>query len=123
MVESFLRRAAARTLAAAGLSCASSALAQTIYFADISVNPDSIRRIGLDGSGLAPVLEVGSGLLSVDVDTVAGKIYYSQWLGSTIRRCNLNGSGDEEVTSGGLIDYPAVVRVNRVSGWVMWGDQ
>ena len=88
MVSSSVRRAIALTLAAAGLSCAPSALAQTIYFTDIQVNPGSIRKVNIDGSGLAPVLEVGDGLLSLDVDTVANKIYYSMWLGSTIRRCN-----------------------------------
>src|SRR5205823_500105 len=89
----------------------------------ISVNPDAIRKLDPSVGFPQTVLEVGSGLLSIDVDTAAGKIYYGQWTGPTIRRCNLDGTGDEQVTIGNIMQYPALVRVNPPANKILWGDQ
>jgi len=106
----------------AGLA-AGAAEAQTIYFADIYPGAASvIRKVNVDGSGLADVLDTIDGaLLGLDVDPAAGKIYYCEGVNGRIRRVNLDGTGDGPFLDG--LQYPSVVRVNPAGAYVVFGDQ
>jgi DNA-binding beta-propeller fold protein YncE len=102
------------------------ARAGDIYFADIFV-PDiqtdgSIRRIGTDGTGLTTLVVTGRGLRSLDVDPVAGKIYWTDVDNFVIRRSDLDGGDIEDVVNSGLV-FPAAIDVVPALGKMYWLDQ
>ncbi|HZW10001.1 MAG TPA: GC-type dockerin domain-anchored protein [Phycisphaerales bacterium] len=102
------------------------ALAGDIYFVDIFV-PDiqvdgSIRRIGTDGTGLTTLVETGRGLRSLDVDPIAGKIYWTDVDNFVIRRSDLDGGNIEDVVNSGLI-FPAAIDVVPSLDKMYWLDQ
>jgi uncharacterized protein YjbI with pentapeptide repeats len=109
----------------AALAVALPLRAGTIYYADI-FNPDFeagfVRRVDTDGGNLQTLVEVGGGLRSLDVDTLHGKIYWTDVNNFVIRRANLDGSNMEDVITSGLA-FPSAIRVDAVGGKIYWGDQ
>jgi len=62
-----------------------------------------IRRANLNGTGLVTLVDDGSqgqALLGIAVDTLHGKIYWTDYSGGRIRRADLDGSGVVDVLSG-----------------------
>lgn len=108
-----------------GLIASAVAPAGTIYFADLYL-PDfesgSIRRVGTDGSGLVTLVDVGGGLLGVEVDQVAEKLYWSDSRNFVIRRGNLDGSDATDFVSSGLA-FPSAMFIDPPNGRLYWGDQ
>lgn len=122
-----MQPACTRALCALVLSVASAAGAEgDIYFADIFV-PDiqfdgSIRRVSTDGSGLTTLVVTGRGLRALDVDTVAGKIYWTDVDNYVIRRSDLDGGNVEDVVTSGLV-FPSAIDVVPDLGKMYWLDQ
>jgi hypothetical protein len=118
-----------RTLHAALLASMLAAMpapADDIYFADLFV-PDiqfdgSIRRVGTDGTGLTTLLFTGRGLRSLDVDPIAGKIYWTDADNYLIARCDLDGGNPENVITEGLV-FPSAIDVVPSLDKMYWLDQ
>lgn len=108
----------AATISTAGAS------ADTIYFVDIvpGFSDGSIRTIDTDGSGLDTVLTTGSGVRSLDLDPVDGKIYWTEVNTPSINRVNIDGSDPETIFSF-EVEFPSAIAVDHGSGRVYWGDQ
>lgn len=76
-------------------------LAGMIYFIEGSVGNLTIQRAGLDGSGIQEVTPDGYdggpiGSQAIDIDPFEKKMYFiDSAAGSTVRRANLDGSGEE----------------------------
>ena len=112
--------------AAAGLLVAAmTALshAQQIYFADVfnpTFDDGFIKRVNADGSGLVTVHPIGGGLRGLAIHD--DKMYWCDVNNFVIRRANLDGSGQEDVITSGLV-FPAVIKTEPVGGHFYWGDQ
>ncbi|HEY3245300.1 MAG TPA: hypothetical protein VGM03_18315, partial [Phycisphaerae bacterium] len=116
----------ARALAlGAALATSGSLRAGTIYYVDL-FNPDfdagSIKQTNTDGSFVNPIVDVGGGLRSLDVDTLHGKVYWTDVNNFVIRRANLDGSNIQDLITSGL-EFPSAIRVDGAGGKFYWGDQ
>ncbi len=113
-------------LAAAAILATTAANAQeTIYYADIfypTFSHGYLRKVNTDGTGLQTLVNTGDGLRGVAVDRVAGKIYWTDVNDDAIRRCNLNGSGTEDLVTVGL-EFPMAIDLNPLNRKLYWGDQ
>ena len=97
----------------------------TLYFSDIfkpSFSDGYIRQVDTDGTGLDTILDVGGGLRAIDLDVAAGKIYWTDVDNDVIGRCNLDGSGAEDVITTGLL-FPQGIALNPPADTLYWGDQ
>lgn len=89
------------TVAAVALDVAHS----HIYFADANTNSDYIGRAGLDDTGFTvlydntPGVFGTSGFFDMKMDLSAGRIYWTDELVHQVRRCSLDGTGMETVTT------------------------
>lgn len=74
-----------------------------IYFADANTNSDYIGRANLDDSGFTllydntPAVFGTSGLFDMKLDLEGGKLYWTDELAKTVRKCDLDGSGMETI--------------------------
>lgn len=99
-------------------------LGQQIYFADVfnpTFDDGFIKRVNADGSGLQTAHTVGGGLRGLALDD-AGKMYWCDVNNFVIRRANLDGSGQEDLVTSGLV-FPAVIKTELTGGHIYWGDQ
>jgi len=84
-----------------------------IYFTD---NQTAIRRANLDGTNVELVTTTftrgGTGPTTIDVDTVANKIYYGVGNGSRIDRMNFDGTGLENLFTGTSLNDIRVDEIN-----------
>jgi low density lipoprotein receptor-related protein 5/6 len=91
-----------------------------IYFID----NDNIKRANLDGSDVEQVVS-GTFVSWIDLDTIAGKVYWSEQPtgDERIKRVNLDGSNVETLLTpeGGLF-LPANVAVDAMAGMLYWSD-
>jgi DNA-binding beta-propeller fold protein YncE len=115
---------AATIVASAFLSAAWANADATLYYSDI-FNPDpsfgSVNRVATDGSGLTSLVDTGGGLRGLDVDPAGGKIYWADVNNFVIRRANLDGTGQEDLITGGL-EFPMNVSVDPAANKLYWGD-
>lgn len=100
------------------------AAADTLYFADIDLQTGlgQVRRVETDGSGLATLVDVGSGLRGLAVDLVGKKLYWSNVYDETISRANLDGSTQEVIVDSGL-SWPRCLAIDLGKSELIWGDQ
>jgi DNA-binding beta-propeller fold protein YncE len=98
--------------------------ADTIYFVDIvpGFSDGSIRRINTDGSGLDTVLTTGSGVRSLDLDPIAGNIYWTDTNTPSINRVGVDGSDPVTIFTF-AVEFPSAIAVDPEGGRVYWGDQ
>jgi HYR domain/Low-density lipoprotein receptor repeat class B len=97
--------------------------AAKIYWAQSSViGPQPIRRANVDGTGFEDLIS-GAGVSGHDVelDTIHGKIYWTDPSGRRIGRANLDGSGVETVIGTGL-SAPKALAIDPTGGRIYWGD-
>ena len=59
--------------------------------------------------------------VGIDLDTVAGKLYWTDLLTGTIHRANLDGTSVETIVSVGLLD-PSYIDVDVTLGKIFWTD-
>jgi low density lipoprotein receptor-related protein 5/6 len=100
------------------------ASAQQIYFADVfnpTFDDGFIKRVNADGSDLVTLHTVGGGLRGLALDG-AGKMYWCDVNNFVIRRANLDGTGQQDLITSGLV-FPAVIKTEPVGGHIYWGDQ
>ncbi|KAK7925154.1 hypothetical protein WMY93_007464 [Mugilogobius chulae] len=87
-------------------------------------NRVSVRRISLDTDDHTdvhvPIPELHN-VISLDYDSVDGKLYYTDVMLDVIRRANLDGSGMETVISSGLTTTDGLA-VDWVSRNIYWTD-
>ncbi|KAJ8299613.1 hypothetical protein KUTeg_023673 [Tegillarca granosa] len=83
-----------------------------------------IRKISLEASYFADVKVPLTGLrnaIAIDVDSIRGKIYWTDTILDKIMRSNLDGSEMEDVIGAGL-DTPDGLAVDEVGNKVYWTD-
>lgn len=86
----------------------------------------AIRRANLDGTGVETVLSTGDASGAVAIDPSGGKLYWTTAFGPTLAnpricRANLNGSGQENIVTNGLV-LPVGVALDTLHGKVYWTD-
>jgi DNA-binding beta-propeller fold protein YncE len=85
--------------------------------------PGAIARARLDGSGLETIVGGLSEPRGIAVDSVAGKLYWTDDLlqtGGLIRRANLDGSHPEDVVTG--LKSPRGIALDAKTGHIYWAD-
>jgi hypothetical protein len=103
---------------------AAPAVADDVYFSDLfnpTMEDGFIRRSNTDGADPVVLAAPGGGLLSLQVDRAAGKMYWGDWTAGAIRRANLDGSDQEDLVTG--LPYGSVLRLDLPNGKLYWGDQ
>jgi DNA-binding beta-propeller fold protein YncE len=98
---------------------------ETLYYADIfypTFSHGYLRKVNTDGTGLQTLVNTGDGLRGVAVDRAAGKIYWTDVNADAIWRCNLNGTGVEDLVTAGL-EFPMAIDLNPLNRKLYWGDQ
>ncbi len=106
------------------LTTAGARAQETIYFADIfypTFSHGYIRKVNTQGAGLQTLVNTQDGLRGITVDRRAGKIYWTDVNDGAIRRCNLNGSGQEDIVTTGL-EFPMAIDLNPLNRTLYWGD-
>jgi DNA-binding beta-propeller fold protein YncE len=71
-----------------------------------------IDSANLDGSGVERILSTGGAILGLDIDSEAGKIYWTNAISRSIHRADLDGSNIEDLVTSGLrwpVDISVVV--------------
>jgi hypothetical protein len=98
---------------------ASASSIEKIYFGD--TGHDKIRRCNLNGTVVEELVTTGLGAVgSIVVDRTGGKMYWTDWTGSTIKRANLDGSGVEILVSG--LGGPYGIALDTGSGKMYWTE-
>lgn len=104
-------------------------LAQFLYFADVDIvnatadpNRNAIRVLDLSTNEVQTVISTGDGVRGLDVDPVAGKVYWTDVNNFVIRRAGLNGAGQVDLITSGLA-FPSALRLDVAGGRFYWGDQ
>lgn len=86
-----------------------------------SNSPFVIRRANLDGSANELLLDLGPSQVNwIDLDVTNGHIYYTDANFGTIRRCNLDGTNDQECLGGR--SAPHGIAVDPDTGRVYWAE-
>ena len=89
-----------------------------LYFTDVSTSV--IARSNLDGSGKVNLISGGIDADDIDIDSVAGKMYWPDG-DTSIRRANLDGSNIETVLDG--LPSPYGLALDVAGGKVYWTNQ
>jgi N-acetylneuraminic acid mutarotase len=96
-------------------------VAGEIYF----TNPGAgkIQRVATNGSGLVDVLTDLPQVIGLAVDTIAGRIYWSEYrdLTGVLKCANLDGSNVQTVASS--LRYPSALVLDSAAGWIYWAEQ
>ncbi|MFQ5463095.1 MAG: hypothetical protein ACE5E5_10780 [Phycisphaerae bacterium] len=99
-----------------------SAAAQKIYWVNGGFGSASIQRADLDGSHVETIPVPGvTFLFGIDIDSSAGKMYWSDAGTGKVQRANLDGSGLEDVAT--LINFPTGIAVDADGGKVYWANE
>ena len=97
---------------------ASAAAPDKIYFIDIG----KVHRANLDGSGVEAIVTGLTEPYGIDVDTSAGKIYWTDIAAKKIQRANLDGTGLEDLVTIGL-SAPTFIALDTAAGKMYWTDR
>ncbi len=94
-----------------------------LYWVDVQT--DELRRINLDGTGNEQLAlqadgTAATGMRSVAVDDVNGKVYWVNNNSDQIWRANLDGSSPEQILSG--IAWPMGIAVDAAGEKIYWFD-
>ena len=106
------------------LAAASPASAeQKIYWSD-QVFPPGIKKSNVDGSNVEIVMQQSvpnGGAVGLELDAVAGKIYWTDVKNLAIKRANRDGSSVETLVSG--LGNPGGIALDLTNGKVYWTDR
>jgi hypothetical protein len=83
---------------------------------------NSIRRHNLDGSGLETVYQTSTGIVGLAIDSLHGRMYFTNTNTNSIQRANLDGSEVETIVSFDVNVDLEDIEVDPVGGKLFWTD-
>ena len=95
---------------------------QKIYWSDASF-PPSIQKSDLDGSNVETVIEQSApagGIGGVALDAAAGKVYWTDYKNSAIKRVDRDGANIETLISG--LSAPRGIALDLTNSKIYWTD-
>ena len=96
-----------------------------LFFTDVfspTYSDGLIERMNSDGKGLKSLVPIGDGARGIAVDSVNGKIFWSDVDRHVISKANLDGKNQKDIVTTGL-DFPLDVDIDIKSKKIYWSDQ
>lgn len=107
-------------LGAGGYGLALDPVGRKLYWPESGAG---IRRANLDGTGVETVFTLDSNTFrSIAVDTVHGKLYFTDTTADVIRRTNLDGSSPEVLWSSSEVTFNGHIALDVAAGKMYWTD-
>ena len=87
-----------------------------LYWSDFT----SIQRLNLDGTNLETLLGGLTGVRGLSIDSLAGKLYWTEASPARLRRADLDGSNAEDLVTG--LFLPNGIALDVAGGKMYWTD-